>query len=231
VIKVTAMKWAPPFPAGMVRDMRVRWILNEVGWPYHVVLLDAPGLKSAAHRAKQPFGQLPVLEEDGRPPLFESGAIVVDVASRAGRCIAAEGKAERLQAMQWSFAALNTVEPSLFAVAEVACLTEDEVVRERRRPVVVAAAHERLRDLEHALADRAYFVGESFTVADLLMAAVLELAVRFDLIDRYPRLAAWQRTMFDRPAHRQAEAAQRAEMQAHSMADMRFDAVPEESAP
>ncbi|KQP15176.1 glutathione S-transferase family protein [Pseudorhodoferax sp. Leaf267] len=229
MITVTGMKWAPPFPEGMVRDMRVRWILNEVGWPYRVVLLDAPGLKSAAHRAKQPFGQLPVLEEDGQPPLFESGAIVIYVASRAERCIAADRTPERLQALQWSFAALNTVEPSLFAVAEVECLTDDDVVRQRRRPVVVAAAHERLGDLARALGDRPWFVGDDFTVADLLMASVLELAVRLDLLDAYPSLAVWQRTMFDRPGHRQAEADQRTEMQAHSSADMRLDAVPKES--
>jgi glutathione S-transferase len=58
-IKVAAMKWAPPFSAGMVRDMRVRWILNEVGWPYVVTLVDAPVMKPKAYREKQPFGRLP----------------------------------------------------------------------------------------------------------------------------------------------------------------------------
>ncbi|MUI10955.1 glutathione S-transferase family protein [Massilia dura] len=226
MITVTGMKWAPPFPAGMVRDMRVRWILNEAGWPYRVVLLDAPGLKSARHRTMQPFGQLPVLEEDGRPPLFESGAIVIDVATRAGRCIAAEGSVERVQALQWCFAALNTVEPALFAVAEVECLTDDEVVRERRRPVVVEAAQERLRDLSRALGERPWLVGEDFTVADLLMASVLELAVRFDLLGDHPALVAWQRAVYERPAHRKAREDQLAEMRAHTCADMHLEDIP-----
>ena len=73
MITITAMKWAPPFAAGSVRDHRARWILNEVGWPYRVRLVDAPTMSSARYRTQQPFGQVPVMEEDGRPALFESG--------------------------------------------------------------------------------------------------------------------------------------------------------------
>jgi glutathione S-transferase len=93
MITVTAMKWAPSFAAGQVRDHRVRWILNEVDWPYEVRLVDAPTMKSASYRGGlQPFGQLPVLEEPGRPPMFESGAIVLDVAMRAGRLSAPKAR-------------------------------------------------------------------------------------------------------------------------------------------
>lgn len=224
-ITLTAMKWAPPFAAGIVRDMRVRWILREVGWPYAVTLVDAPTMKSAAYRAAQPFGQLPVLEETGRPPMFESGAIVVDVATRAGRCIAAEGTPERAAALQWAVAALNSVEPVLFNVAEVEYFMDDAAMQAARRPAVVEAAKERLAELEAALGDRAWWVGDGFTVADLLMASVLEIAARLDLLGGTPRLAAWQRTVFERPAHREAEAEQRAQLDAHTMADMRHDQV------
>lgn len=151
MITVTAMKWAPPFAAGQVRDHRVRWILNEVGWPYEVRLVDAPTMKSAAYgRGLQPFGQLPVLEEEGRPPVFESGAIVLDVAMRAGRCIAAEGTPERAAALQWVIAGLNSVEPVLFNVSEVEYFMDDEEARNARRPLVVRLAKERLAMLESA---------------------------------------------------------------------------------
>ncbi|HBF50411.1 MAG TPA: glutathione S-transferase, partial [Massilia sp.] len=145
MITVTAMKWAPPFAAGQVRDHRVRWILNEVGWPYQVKLVGAPTMKSSGYcGALQPFGQLPVLEEDGRPPVFESGAIVLDVAMRAGRCIGAEGTPERAAALQWVVAGLNSVEPMLFNVAEVEYFMDDEAARRARRPAVVGLAKERL---------------------------------------------------------------------------------------
>ena len=67
MITITAFKWVPPFAQGQVRDHRVRWVLNEVGWPYKVRLLDAEDQQSARYRSEQPFGQVPILEEDGRP--------------------------------------------------------------------------------------------------------------------------------------------------------------------
>jgi glutathione S-transferase len=118
MITITAMKWAPPFAAGQVRDHRARWILNEVGWPYRVRLVDAPTLKSSAYLRSQPFGQVPYLEEDGRPTLFETGAIVIDVATRAGKLIPADGP-ERALVISWVIAALNSIEPFLMNIAEI----------------------------------------------------------------------------------------------------------------
>ncbi len=232
MITVTAMKWAPPFAAGQVRDHRVRWILNEVGWPYEVVLVDAPTMKSPAYcSGLQPFGQLPVLQEDGRPPLFESGAIVLDIAMRAGRCIGAEGTAERAAALQWVVAGLNSVEPTLFNVAEVEYFTDDEVARNARRPAVVRLAKERLSMLEQARAGRDWFVGDGFTVADLMLASILKIADRLALLDELPALGAWQRSILARPAHVRAEQDQEAEIARHTPADMRYDAVAQKTAP
>ncbi|QBE62112.1 glutathione S-transferase family protein [Pseudoduganella lutea] len=223
MIIVTAMKWAPPFAAGQVRDHRARWILNEVGWPYEVRLVDAPTMKSAEYcGALQPFGQLPVLQEDGRPPVFESGAIVLDVAMRAGRFIGAEGTPERAAALQWVIAGLNSLEPVLFNVAEVEYFMDDEEVKTARRPVVVRQAKERLSMLEHARAGRDWFVGDGFTVADLMLASILKIADRLSLLDELPALAAWHRSILARPAHVRAEEDQKAEIARHTPADMRY---------
>jgi hypothetical protein len=81
---VTAFKWVPPFAAGQVRDHRARWMLNEIGWDYAIDLIDPKVQASAAYLTEQPFGQIPVLRETGRPTLFESGAIVLDLAERSG---------------------------------------------------------------------------------------------------------------------------------------------------
>lgn len=226
-ITVTAMKWAPPFAAGQVRDHRVRWILNEVGWPYEVKLVDAPAMKSEAYRSRlQPFGQLPVLEEEGRPPLFESAAIVLDVAMRAGRFIGAEGTPERAAAMQWVAASLNSIEPLLFNVAEVEYFMKDPAAQAARRPVVVAPAKERLAMLDQARDDKPWFVGDGFTVADLMLASILKIARNLQLLEELPALAAWQQTILARPGHARAEADQKADIARHTPADMRYDAVP-----
>ena len=227
MITVTAMKWAPPFASGQVRDHRVRWILNEVDWPYQVRLVDAPTMKSPTYQASlQPFGQLPVLEEKGRAPMFESGAIVLDVAMRAGRCIGDEGTSERAAAVQWVIAGLNSIEPFLFNVAEVEYFMKDEEVKAARRPVVVALAEERLARLEHARDGRDWFVGDSFTVADLMLSSILKIADRLDLLGELPALAAWQRSILRRPGHQKAEQDQMAEIARHTPSDMRYDELP-----
>jgi glutathione S-transferase len=226
MITVTAMKWAPPFAAGQVRDHRVRWILNEVGWAYEVRLVDAPTMKSARYRGDlQPFGQLPVVEEEGRPPMFESGAIVLDIAMRAGRCIGADGTPERSAAIQWVVAGLNSVEPFLFNVAKVEYFTKDEAEKVARRPGVVALAKHRLAMLEQARGGRAWFVGDAFSVADLMLASILKIARALELLDELPALAAWQQSVLARPAHVKAEQDQKAEIARHSPADMRYGAV------
>lgn len=230
MITITAMKWAPPFAAGQVRDHGVRWILNEVGWPYDVRLVDAPTMKSAGYRRTlQPFGQLPVLEETGRPPMFESGAIVLDVAMRAGRFIGAEGTAARAAAIQWAVAGLNSIEPFLFNVAEVDFFMDDEAAKATRRPVVVAQAKERLAMLEQARDGREWLVGDAFSVADLIVASVLKIARSLDLLGDLPALAAWQQSVLDRPAHVKAEQDQKAEIARHSADDMHYDAVSKET--
>ena len=133
MITITAFKWVPPFAQGQVRDHRVRWVLNEVGWPYEVRLLDAEDQQSARYRSEQPFGQVPILAEDGRPTLFETGAIVLDVATRAGKLLPASADQRSLM-LSWYFAALNSVEPFLMNLALVDFFTKDEEEKAKRRP-------------------------------------------------------------------------------------------------
>jgi hypothetical protein len=83
-IRVSAFRWVPPFAQGLVRDLRVRWILEEAGRPYEERLIGSADQGSAAYRALQPFGQVPAYEKDGLT-LFESGAIVWHVAEQSGR--------------------------------------------------------------------------------------------------------------------------------------------------
>src|ERR1700739_4042135 len=108
-IKVSAYRWVPPFAQGLVRDLRVRWALEEAGLPYQERMLGFGEQSSEGYRALQPFGQVPAFEEDGLV-LFESGAIVYHIAQRSERLMSAD-PAARGQTLTWMFAALNTVEP------------------------------------------------------------------------------------------------------------------------
>jgi glutathione S-transferase len=222
MIVLTAMKWAPPFAAGMVRDHRIRWVLNEVGWDYQVRLVDAPAMASDAYRAKQPFGQVPLLEEEGRPPLFETGAILIDVATRAGKLIPAD-EDERAKTICWVVAALNSLEPFLMNVAEVEYFIEEEAMKNARRPAVREFAAKRLQEFSEALGKRQYLVGADFTIADLLMASVLRIARRLDLLDPYPNIVTYQNWCLDRPAYVKAVADQMAEISSHNLSDMKYE--------
>lgn len=222
MITVTALKWVPPFAAGQVRDHRVRWMLNEVGWDYAVELIDPGVQKSDAYRAEQPFGQVPVLRETGRPTLFETGAIVLDLAERSGRLWPADGDGQA-QVRTWLIAALNSVEPYLSAVAEVDFFTPDESLRRLRRPGAVAAAKERLGRLAAALGDRRWLVGDAFTAADLMLASVLRVGDHADLLADTPNLAAYRARCLERPAFLKAVADQRRDIAAHGPRDMGWD--------
>src|SRR6185369_15591548 len=110
-ITVTAFKWVPPFAQGLVRDLRVRWALEEAGLSYEPHLIGPQDQKSDAYRRLQPFGQVPVLEEDDLA-LFESGAIVLHIAERSDALMPQDQRA-RAQTRSWMFAALNSVEPPI----------------------------------------------------------------------------------------------------------------------
>jgi glutathione S-transferase len=222
MITITALKWVPPFAQGQVRDHRVRWVLNEVGWPYRVRLLDTLDQQDEAYRQKQPFGQVPIMEEDGRPALFETGAILLDVAMRSGKLLPVEEN-DRSVAICWLFAALNSVEPPLANLAESDFFTEDEEVKARRRPSLVQAVEAKLDQLAVALGSRAYLVGEAFTVADMITASVFKILHHTDILDAYPTLVAYRDRCFARPAYGKAIADQCAAFSDHREQDMKYE--------
>src|SRR3982751_5421045 len=102
---LTTFDWVPQLPRGYVRDIRVRWALEEAGLPYRVESTPfrdrAPG-----HFAHQPFGQVPWLT-DGDLSIFESGAILLHLGERSGALLPADPR-RRNEAKEWLFAALNS---------------------------------------------------------------------------------------------------------------------------
>lgn len=222
MITVTAFKWVPPFAQGNVRDHRIRWMLNEIGWDHGDRLIDAQDQKSADYRAEQPFGQVPVLEEPGRPPQFESGAIVLDLALRSGQLLPGDEIA-RANVLQWYFAALNTVEPPVMMIAWADLFTKDEGVKKGLGKEAREFAAKRYGEVEAALGDRDFLVGDDFTIADLMMASVLKPARELGTLDKFPKLAAYQDRMLARPAYKDAIAAQCAGFAGHGPEDMKYE--------
>lgn len=222
-ITVSAFKWVPPFAQGQVRDFRIRWMLKEVDWDYAVALIDPQVQQSSTYREGQPFGQVPVLREEGRPALFESGAIVLDIAERSGKLLG-EGDDESAVVKCWLFAALNSLEPYLMEIALADFFMEDKELARRYRAFATPLAAKQIDALAKALGSREWLVGEGFTIADLMMAAVVKIVGHTDMLDGHANLVAWRDRCLARPACREALAEQCADFARHGPTDMGFPA-------
>ncbi len=211
MITISAFGMVPPFAQGLVRDLRVRWALEEAGLPYEARLIDRAVQGSAAYRAKQPFGQVPVYEEDGLV-LFESGAILLHVAAKSPALLP-EDAAGRAKATQWVFAALNSIEPHVQHLTAIDLFYAQEAWAPARRPGAEELVLKRLGDLSAALGDRTW-LEDRFTCGDLMMVSVLRILRHTDIVARFPNLAAYQARGEARPAFGRALAAQMAPFKA-----------------
>ncbi|WP_437939331.1 glutathione S-transferase family protein [Sorangium sp. So ce341] len=196
-IAVTGFRWAPPFAQGLVRDLRVRWALEEAGLPYEVRLLDRGDLSSHAYRQKHPFGMVPAFEAEGRW-LFESGAIVHHIAAESEALMPAD-RHGRASTVTWMFAALNTVEPPIQNLFVMDVLQSEEQWAKLRRPGAVDEVKARLDALSAWLDGRDHLV-DRFTAADILMTTVLRLIRHTDLVAGFPVLDAYVKRCEARPA-------------------------------
>jgi glutathione S-transferase len=194
----------PDFAQGQVRDLRARWALEEAGLPYRTRLLAMGDQDKPEYRALQPFGQVPIFEEDGFT-LFESGAIVLHIGARSETLLPSDSQA-RARATQWLIAALNSIEPFILQVALIDLFYKGEEWAKLRRPGAVEFAHKRLGGLSKALGDQHYLDGGRFTAGDLLMASVLRIMP--ELTNAHANLAAYVERCTARPAFQRALAAQ-----------------------
>jgi glutathione S-transferase len=199
---VSAFRWVPPFAQGLVRDLRVRWALEEANYPYEVRLIGSEDQGSAAYRALQPFGQVPAYEEGGLT-LFESGAIVWHVSERSAALLPADANG-RARARTWMFAALNSVEPHLQNLTELDLFHAGAAWAVERRPMLHERATRRLADLAKSFDEKEYLVDDRFTAADLLMTTVLRIPRHTDLVAQFPTLDAYRVRCESRPAFRKA---------------------------
>ena len=202
---ITAFAHSPDRGRGQARDMRVRWALEEVGQPYDVRLVSFEDMKQPAHRALQPFGQIPTYEEDGLV-LFETGAIVLRIAERHAGLLPGDANA-RARAISWMFCALNTMEPPILDRQVAIFMEGNESWHEQRLPKVDGRIRDRLGELSIRLGDADWLDGD-FSAGDLLMVTVLRRLNMSGLLRDYPNLDAYVTRGEARPAFRRAFAAQ-----------------------
>ena len=204
---VSAFGWVPDFARGRVRDLRVRWALEEADQRYDTVLLDATHPRGADYVAWQPFDQVPAYR-DGEVEMFESGAILLRIAEDHPGLLPTDPQA-RWQAISWLFGALNSVEPSLMQLVTVTLFHKDKPWSAEAATALRPFAQQRLKRLCDALGDKDWLAGE-FSIADIALIVALKSADD-GLIADQPRLTAYRARAEARPAYVRALDAQLAD--------------------
>ena len=207
MIRLSAFRWVPPFAQGLVRDLRVRWALEEAGFPYEVMLIGPDDQKSPQYRAMQPFGQVPAIDDDGLV-LFESCAIIMHLGARS-EALMPRDEAARARVRTWMLAALNTIEPPITTLNVIDLQPGGAPPGAKElRDSVVSRIGLRLDSLAAFLGDRENLVDGRFTAADLLMTTVLRILRTTDLVSQRPTLESYKQHHEARPAFRKALADQ-----------------------
>ena len=199
-IEVAAYCWVPPFAQGYVRDLRVRWALEEAGQSYEAVLFDVRR-KPDDYRRWQPFDQVPAFR-DSEVEMFESGAIVLHIAERS-EVLSRRDPAGRARMTSWVVAALNSVEPHVQAYAQLDAFHAGEPWVEARRPALRELVDKRLAGVADWLGEKDFLEGR-FSAGDLMMASVLRELQETDVLAQFPTLQAYKARCEARPAFARA---------------------------
>jgi glutathione S-transferase len=208
MITITAYDWVPDAARGKVRDLQVRWALEEAGLDYRVQAIDHRYKSTPEYKTWQPFGQVPAYD-DGTVRLFESGAIVLHIAENSAALLPAD-PAARARAKAWAIAALNSIDPFVLWLAVVDVFQSGEAWSKPARPYAAAAVQKRLDDLARWLDGRTW-LEDRFSAGDLLMASALRGLARTDMVSGNTVLGPYLERCLARPAFVRALAGQLAD--------------------
>jgi glutathione S-transferase len=186
---------------GNTRDLRVLWALEEMGLPYEIVGMDHPNgdLDSPAFRAKNPFGQLPIIDDDG-VIVSESGAILLYLARKSGKLMPRDLAGEA-QVLRWTIAALSTVELPILALWFVNLSGGKGT---QPSDALRGWSEQRLGELDAWLADRQFVATNELTVADILMTHVLSGGTDQSLLEPHASIRAYKQRCTEREAWKRA---------------------------
>jgi glutathione S-transferase len=211
-IEITAFRWVPEFAQGLVRDLRIRWALEEIGRSYRVRLLDALKPRPRDYFEEQPFGQVPIYK-DKQVELFESGAILIYLGMQDERLLPAD-TASRMRSIAWLIAALNSVEPAIFPLLMLNITSRGEPWTEEARPKFIERIKGKLKCMSDALGDKEWLEGR-FAIGDLMLVTVLRQLRGTGILDAFPNLVALVERGEARPAFQKALSDQLAVFREH----------------
>jgi glutathione S-transferase len=187
------------------RAFRALWIAMELGLDYEhfPIEITESGAKAPEFLKLNPNGRLPFIA-DGDFALFESLAITLYLAKKHAHGTLYPARLEdEAKVWQWTSWALTEVDRgvNIWSLHALRLPPDERDAAKRDEALKVLAAP--FRVLDAAVAAQPYLLGDTFTVADLNVAAVISRAVDMDL-SAVPNLKAWLTRCLERPAARQA---------------------------
>lgn len=178
--------------APRTRALRPRWVLEELGVPYELVRIDlsARQNRKPEYLAVHPLGSVPALDDDGTV-IFESSAICTYLAERFPErgLTPPPGTRERGELLQWIVFGVATMEPCLVAMQ-----------KDPAGELEAARWKEMLGAVQRRLGAGPHLLGEPFTVADVVIGAVLWWARSAGKLDKDGPLAEYAARLRRRPA-------------------------------
>lgn len=183
---------------------KVLTTLAETGTPHEFVLVDfAQGEhKQPAHMARQPWGKVPTLDDDGFT-MYESTAMCRYINDKAGGALVPGDVRARAVMDQWI-----SIEQSYFTPPAMKFIYQ-HVFRRQMEPAVLEQAQKdldvTLPVIEAHLAKQAYFAGPDFSLADIAYLPYVEYTMDSPLKDfyaGYPHFMAWWNRASERPSWR-----------------------------
>lgn len=204
VITVYGLKAFMPQLKGLVRDIRVVWTLEELGLPYERKVMDATvgEHKQPEYLAINPFGKVPAIR-DGETVMFESMAICTYLGDKAGKLLPAPGTRARNDYYQWMAFLTTTLEAMAARVVGIDFFENDPGLK-AYRDGCLETTEKYFAVLNKELAERAYILGESFSIADIFLSSTLRYVTHTEVVEKYPNLRAYRDTNFARPAFERA---------------------------
>jgi glutathione S-transferase len=193
-ITVWTYEWVPFYPRGYVRDIRLRWALEEAGFAYRIKTVPFDN-RGPEHIARQPFAQIPFLD-DGDIRIFESGACLLHLAEKSEKLMPRDAQG-RADTVQWLIAALNSVE----------MVTVPWWFISFSKPEINPLADwmkQRLDRLEAVLNERQWLAASRFTVADIMMSDALRILNRLGELEKYRALKEYVERTCSRTAFQKA---------------------------
>jgi GST-like protein len=197
-----------PTPNGV----KVSIMLEETGLPYepHLVNFEANEQLSPEFLSLNPNNKIPAILDphgpDGRPlPLFESGAILIYLAEKT-RQLMPPAAAERYRTIQWLMFQMSSIGPMFGQVGFFNKFAGKDYEDKRPRDRYVAESKRLLGVLNRQLADRAWIMGEIYTIADVATFPWINNLVGFyaagDLVGiaDFPHVLRALRAFMARPA-------------------------------